>query len=136
MFHNLDETAEENNVTIGGYLVEYNQDGKKLIQAVGSINVFTIKDGTTIICKGAFSDIESLERIIIPDTVTCIEDYAFQGCCNLNNIIIPKGVKTIGKSAFEGCGKLKAIELSDTVEFIGERAFACIIHRGFLISDL
>ena len=44
MFHNLDETAEENNVTIGGYLVEYNQDGKKLIQAVGSINVFTIKD--------------------------------------------------------------------------------------------
>ena len=125
MFHNLDETAEENNVTIGGYLVEYNQDGKKLIQAVESINVFTIKDGTTIICKGAFSDIESLERIIIPDTVTCIEDYAFQGCCNLNNIIIPKGVKTIGKSAFEGCGKLKAIELSDTVEFIGERTFGC-----------
>ena len=125
MFNNLDETAEENNATIDGCLVEYSQDGKKLIQAVGSMNEYSVKDGTTIICKGAFSDIEPLERIIIPDTVTCIEDYAFQGCCNLNNVTIPQGVKTIGKNAFEGCGRLKVIELSDTVEFIGERAFGC-----------
>lgn len=125
VFDKLDNIAEENDVRIDGCLVEYSQDGRKLIRALGQIEDYSIKEGVTIICDGAFSDIESLERIFIPTSVTSIENRAFQGCCNLNNVIIPQGVKNIGKSAFEGCERLKAIEISDTVESIGERAFGC-----------
>ena len=125
IFDKLDNIAEENDVKIDGCLVEYSQDGRELIQALGQIENYSIKDGTTIICDGAFSDIESLERIIIPTSVTSIENRAFQGCVKLSNVIIPQGVKSIGKNAFEGCERLKAIELSDTVESIGERAFGC-----------
>ena len=125
IFNNMEDIADDNSVWIDASIVVYSQDGMQLLAAYGRIEDYSIKEGTTIICDGAFSNIESLEKIIIPNSVTTIGDYSFQGCCNLKTIIIPFGVKSIGKNAFEGCSKLANIEISNTIESIGEKAFGC-----------
>jgi hypothetical protein len=124
-FSEFNNPDSDNIVWIDGCLVQYSQDEKHLLRAVGNIENYFIKEGTTRICRGAFSDCISLKSLVIPNSVTFIDDYAFQGCENLKTIIIPSGVKAIGKHAFEGCSKLANIEISNTIESIGERAFGC-----------
>ena len=83
-----------------------------------------IKEGTTCICGGAFSDCEGLTDIYIPCSVTEIGSGAFYHCVNLTKLIIPNSVKRIDPFAFYGCDNLEEVTFGNSVTIIGDCAFA------------
>ena len=60
----------------------------------------------TNICMGAFSNLSSVEKILIPKNVKTIEENAFSCCVNLKIIEFQKdsNLTLIGKCAFLNCG--------------------------------
>ena len=82
-----------------------------------------IKEGTTIICEGAFSYKSTLISITIPNSVTSIGASAFYNCSSLTSITIPNSVTSIGASAFRGCSSLTSITIPNSVTSIGEYVF-------------
>ena len=91
--------------------VKYSKDGRKLLAAPGVLNgAYSVKEGTRIICEGAFSRCYSLSEIVIPSSVTSIGDYAFSSCSSLKYISIPKSVICINGNPFAGwIGKLECL---------------------------
>lgn len=104
-----------------------------------------IPDGTTFICKKAFTGLP-LTGVVIPDSVTEIGENAFKdckmlksislgkkletvkkgafsGCIQLESVIIPDSVKTIEDSAFNSCEKMKSVTFGRNIEYIGHNAF-------------
>lgn len=67
-------------IYIGKCLLGYNGEDRS------SITEITIKDGTTMICEGAFGDCANLTSITIPKEVNYIDFWAFVGCSNLKTI--------------------------------------------------
>jgi len=72
----------------------------------------------------AFSNIVSLEEVILPDTICLIGDEAFSGCTNLRKVNIPEKVKYIGEGAFSDCISLKEIVLPGSIDEIASTAFS------------
>ena len=70
-----------------------------------------VKEGTTIICDGAFRNFSSLTSITIPNGVISIGNYAFSSCSSLTSITIPNSVTSIGEYTFEGCSSLTSIDV-------------------------
>ena len=64
------------------YGVKYSRDGKKLLKGSFLLceNEYVVREGTEVICDGAFSGCESLQSITIPNSVTKIGNGAFSGC--------------------------------------------------------
>lgn len=99
--------------------------GKFLVEAESSLSgVYTIKDGTKMICDYAFDHCMLLTDIIIPDSVVTIGEAAFRRCEALENITISNGAKTIEAEAFAYCKSLTSITIPDSVEKIGSSAFS------------
>ena len=69
-----------------GYGVKYSRDGKKLLKASSSLceEEYVVREGTEVICDGAFSWCTSLQSVTIPNSVTSIGDEAFSGCTHLD----------------------------------------------------
>ena len=90
------------------YGVKYSRDGKKLLKASSSFREieYVVREGTEVICDGAFSDCYSLQSVTIPNSVKSIGDEAFSGCGSLQSITIPNSVTNIGDYAFSGCTHL------------------------------
>ena len=86
--------------------------------------IYTIPDGITTICKGAFYECKELTSINIPNSVLSINDFAFAYCESLTSIVIPYGVKVIGECVFTGCKSLIALSIPESVISIKEQAFA------------
>ena len=74
------------------------------------------EEGTTKICKNAFSSAKKLKYVNIPDSVTIIEKEAFSSCSSLEEIIIPGSVKTVSSGAFSYCYGLKTVIMLYGVE--------------------
>ena len=74
------------------------------------------EQGTTKICKNAFSSAKNLKYVNIPDSVTIIEEEAFSSCSSLEEIIIPGSVKTVSSDAFSYCYGLKTVIMLYGVE--------------------
>ena len=108
--------------------VMYSADRKRLLKAPEdvalSLDRYSIKRGTKVICNSAFRGCEFMQSVFIPDTVTKIGDYAFSEYCGIENIAIPNSVVSIGRYAFQRCSDLAAITLPDSVKSIGEGAFS------------
>ncbi|MBS5299022.1 MAG: leucine-rich repeat protein [Prevotella sp.] len=121
--------------------VKYSKDGRKLLDV--SLNfrrVYSVKEGTKIICDRAFSLCSSLAEVVIPNSVTSIGDRAFSGCRSLAEVVIPNiisfrnqkltsyvipaSVTRIGEFAFSRCESLTKVVIPDSVTNIGKRAFA------------
>ena len=85
-----------------GYGVKYSRDGKKLLKAFCLFreNEYVVREGTEVICDGAFCGCESLQSVTIPNSVTNIGDEAFGWCKSLQSITIPNSVTKIGNYAF------------------------------------
>ena len=59
--------------------VMYSRDRKKLLKASSSLREYVVREGTEVICDGAFS---------------------FSGCYHLQSVTIPNSVTKIGDEAF------------------------------------
>ena len=107
------------------YGVAYSRDGKKLLKASSSLcgKEYVVREGTEVICDGAFSGCKSLQSITIPNSVTKIGDEAFCACESLQSVTIPNSVTSIGDGAFSRCGSLQSITIPNSVKSIGDRAF-------------
>ena len=125
------------------YGVKYSNDRKRLLKAlsdrfstrvVSPVVEYSIKEGTEIICDGAFYHYQiikgrnnyifpsidpTIKQIIIPDSVTKIGNYAFAECKELTSIMIPGRVDLIGTCAFYGCKNLTSIYISDSITNFG-----------------
>ena len=105
------------------YGVKYSRDGKKLLKASSSLCEYVVREGTEVICDGAFRWRESLQRVTIPNSVKSIGDEAFRWCESLQSITIPNSVTSIGDYAFDQCESLQSITIPNSVKSIGNRAF-------------
>ena len=87
------------------YGVKYSRDGKKLLKASSLLRdkEYVVREGTEVICDGAFGYCKYLQSITIPNSVTSIGDEAFSDCDSLQSITIPNSVRNIGNNAFYGC---------------------------------
>ena len=90
------------------YGVKYSRDGKKLLKASSSFceKEYVVREGTEVICDGAFRWCESLQSITIPNSVTKIGGGAFWPCKSLQSVTIQNSVTNIGNYAFCGCTHL------------------------------
>lgn len=62
---------------------QYSEDRKSLIKYEGNAETYAVREGTTTICKDAFSGNETLTMIHIPASVNSIHHDAFNGCNHL-----------------------------------------------------
>ena len=101
------EATEEdfNSAIEDEYGVKYSRDGKKLLKASSSFREkeYVVREGTEVICDGAFRGCDSLQSVTIPNSVTSIGDEAFSDCTSLQSVTIPNSVTSIGNHAFRGC---------------------------------
>ena len=107
------------------YGVKYSRDGKKLLKASSSLcgKEYVVREGTKVICDGAFSGCKSLQSITIPNSVKSIGDEAFSWCQSLQRITIPNSVTSIGDYAFSSCESLQSVTILNSVTKIGDFAF-------------
>ena len=114
------------NAVEDGFGAKYSKDGKRLLKVPNNINEYKykIKNGTKVICNGAFFLHPYLQEISIPASVTAIGYSAFSGCSSLQEISIPASVTAIGYSAFFGCYSLQEISIPASVTAIGDSAFS------------
>ena len=125
------EATEEDRkyAIIDEYGVKYSRDGKKLLKAYFSSweEEYVVREGTEVICDGAFSCCFSLQSVTIPNSVTKIGDSAFWSCKSLQSVTIPNSVTSIGDEAFSNCESLQSITIPNSVRNIGNNAFdGCI----------
>ena len=110
--------------------VKYSKDGRKLLKASRELGgVYSVKEGTRIICDRAFSSCCSLSEIVIPSSVTSIGDSAFDTCSSLSEIVIPSSVTSIGERAFSSCTSLKYISIPKSVICLNGNPFANCIYN-------
>ena len=84
--------------------VKYSKDGRKLLKATQELKgCYFIKEGTKIICDGAFNWCSSLAEVVIPNSVTSIGDLAFSFCSSLAEVVIPNSVVCINGNPFWYC---------------------------------
>ena len=105
-------TEEElNEAFVDEWGVKYSKDGRKLLNVPLNIRgAYSVKEGTKIICDGAFCDCFSLSNIVIPDSVTSIGKETFFNCFLLKSISIPKSVICLnGNPFFKWDGKLECL---------------------------
>ena len=89
---------------LDGQGVKYSPDGTRLLRADYkrlTFTSYTVREGTRVICDGAFSYCSALRQIILPEGVTSIGRGAFSHCSELEQIILPEGMTCIrrGRSA-------------------------------------
>ena len=147
---NLSSVVSEEDLTNAykdEYGVMYSADGKRLLRITDELSSYSIRNGTKVICDGAFNLAEdedsyvlsyndALESIIIPDSVCQIGNNAFRNCVTLSKVVLSDTIKKIGDYAFCGCKALAAIHLPETLCEMGEAAFyGCEALSSFQIPN-
>lgn len=123
------------NAVVDEFGAKYSKDGKRLLR-VPDIERYKIKEGTKIICNGAFYWCFRLRETTIPEGVINIGNGAFYWCNALQKITIPESVTSIGEEAFYNCKFLQKIIIPKSVTSIGDRAFSeCISLQKITISE-
>ena len=76
----------------------------------------------TGIAEKAFSDIDTLQKVVLSKAMTEIAAGMFEDCDGLQELEIPENIRTIGSNAFQESGLLH-MELPETVTVLGAGAF-------------
>lgn len=77
---------------IDEYGVKYSKDGLRLLKAPKELKEYVIREGTKVICVGAFWHCENLSNIKFPNTIQYIGYCAFLLTCYCNNFYQVKSV--------------------------------------------
>ena len=70
-----------------------------------------------------FSNLDSLEEIVLPDSIEQIRGKTFMNDANLKNINLPTSLTYLGGSAFKNCTSLESIVIPDKLEEIKGNTF-------------
>ena len=90
----------------------------------------------TSIGKGAFSNNDTVTRVVLGENVREIGENAFKNCSELENVQFSAGLESIGANAFQGCTALLSADIPDSVTEIGAYAFAyCSSLKSLELSD-
>ncbi|MDR2791562.1 MAG: leucine-rich repeat protein [Tannerellaceae bacterium] len=93
-------------------------------------------DKSDTLCANAFSDLTSLEQILLPDALEVVGIAAFKNCGKLQSITFPLPLKSIHDSAFFNCSSLSGtLNISANVENIGISAFQDCKHLTALVFN-
>ena len=103
---------------IDEYGVRYSKDGLRLLKAPKELKEYVIREGTKVICVGAFWHCENLSNIKFPNTIQYIGYCAFGYCMCLSSIKLPESVFSIGAMAFSNCYIIKEINIPRLVRSI------------------
>lgn len=97
------------------YGVLFNRDKTKIICAPNRMLCasYIIPDSVIEIGNSAFSDVLSLESIVLGENVSTIGGRAFSHCDNLQRITMSDNIKTVYDDAFNSCDKLKSVYIND-----------------------
>ncbi len=76
----------------------------------------------TKIGDGAFSECDTLERLVLPGSVTEIGNQAFAGCTALKELSLSDNITRIGTESFAQCTALETFTLPDSLENFGNYA--------------
>ena len=87
--------------------VLYSKDGLRLLEGNKSLTVYTVREGTRVICDNAFSLCTSLKTLNLPAGLKSIGNSAFSYCKSLGTMNLPDGLTSIGANPFRGCDELK-----------------------------
>ena len=87
--------------------VLYSKDGLRLLKGNESLTVYTVREGTRVICDNAFSLCTSLKTLNLPAGLKSIGNSAFSYCKSLGTMNLPDGLTSIGANPFRGCDELK-----------------------------
>lgn len=117
----------------------YSQDGKRLLMYTdNSKENYTVKDGTEVICDGAFATCQptyKLRQISLPDSLLAIGENAFEWHAKLSKINLPPNLKYIGDNAFDGCKSLRKITLPPSLSILCVKVFSGTRSNLKMISD-
>ena len=103
--------------------VLYSKDGLRLLKGNKSLTVYTVREGTRVICDKAFSLCTSLKTLNLPEGVKSIGNNAFYRCTSLETLNLPAGLTSIGNYAFSYCNSLETLNLPAGLTSIGNYAF-------------
>ena len=77
----------------------YAAEGTKLILCYNTLShtdgIFTVPEGVTTICTGAFYSCSALNTLVLPSTLETIESGAFDGCENIEIVYCSKAKDSI-----------------------------------------
>ena len=102
--------------------VLYNKAMTELIAFPGSMNSYSVPEGTISISYYAFG-YSQITDLTLPSSLVEIGPYAFSGCRNLANMTIPSGVSEIDNYAFRYCSGLKTVTFDGSDPAIYSNAF-------------
>ena len=90
-----DTAIGEDSFVENGGLYEIKSDGSyRLVQMIAaSDNIFTVKENTTEIADGAFSDGSTLSVVDLPGSLTVLPEHVFETCTSLEVLLVKAGVR-------------------------------------------
>ena len=86
--------------------VLYSKDGLRLLKGNKSLTMYTVREGTRVICDKAFYYCTSLKTLNLPAGLTSIGDYAL-AYTSLATLTLPAGLTSTGANPFIGFNKPK-----------------------------
>ena len=86
-----------------------------------------------IVGQGAFSEADSVKKVIVGDNVKVINYAAFAGCESLEEVVLPKSI-TVVSAAFSGCVNLKKINFPYEQGIIDNSTFKNTGLTSFVVS--
>jgi len=97
--------------------------GQNAFSELQTLNCVIIPPGVTSIEYYAFYACENLISVLISGTVKYVRAFAFAECKNLREVFMMDGVRKIEKQVFSRCTSLTTVAIPDSVDRIDETAF-------------
>ncbi len=96
--------------------------GNGAFTAINSIEKVYMGPGVTSIGSEAFFECKSLNVVVLPETLAELGSSAFS-YTGITAITIPRKITSLPEQVFEGCENLSEVTLHDDIETIGNHAF-------------
>lgn len=107
----------------------YKDDGTRYdghLQQLDIKGVELVSDNASDTFDGIFSDLSSLQSVVLPEHLQALGSSAFSNSTALASVTLPEGLNSIGDNAFSGCTTLASITLPEgLVKLEGDVFYGC-----------